>query len=55
MDTDLDWAFLNWVNRLPGPTYLIALNAFVSAGCFLPSYYCIRYLCTTGDRRAQEH
>lgn len=53
VDTSLDWAFLDWANRLPGPVYLMVLNAFVSAGFFLPSYIGLRYLCTTLNRRAR--
>ena len=54
VDTGLDWVLLGWVNRLPGPAYLLVLNAFVSAGFFLPIYLGLRYLCMKCNRRALE-
>ena len=54
VDTGLDWVLLGWVNRLPGPAYLLVLNAFVSAGFFLPIYLGLRYLCMKRNHRALE-
>ena len=54
VDTRLDWTFLHWINHLPPSTYLLALNAFVSAGFFLPSYIGLRYWCTRRNRPVQK-
>ena len=54
VDTSLDWTFLYWINHLPPYTYLFALNAFVSAGFFLPSYIGLRFWCTRRNRPVQK-
>ena len=53
VDTGLDLALLDWVNRLPGSAYLVALNAAVAAGFLLPVYIGLRCLCAERRRHAQ--
>lgn len=43
--TGLNWPLLRWVNELPGPLYLLTVNAFVSAVFFLPTYAALRSCC----------
>jgi len=52
---ELNWAFTDWVNTLPGPAYLLVLNAFVSVVFFLPTYLVLRCWCDAGRGHPPRH